>query len=112
MTAIITAPKTEALGPLMITPTVQEYATEDFSSQLVSRSITRFKSGDWGDLDEEDWEMNLDTIRAAEAGNPGGRLMGAYQADGKRLWIITSGYGNQALGQDYCYTVAMHPSEY
>ena len=108
---LISIPNREALGLLVFTSTINEWVA-DRSEVLaaISRKIDLFTSGDWGDLDEDDWQCNIDTIQSDE---PGGRLMGAYKLpDGRRIWIITDGYGNQSLGPDYCHTTVLSPEDY
>jgi hypothetical protein len=108
---LLTIPDREALGLLVFSDTINEWVA-DHSEVLaaISRMVDLFTSGDWGDLDEDDWQCNIDTIQADE---PGGRLMGAYKLpDGRRIWIITDGYGNQSLGPLYCYTTVLAPEDY
>lgn len=74
----------------------------------LSKIIEQYRSGDWGQVDEEDWQTNIDTCKSK-----GGSLMGCYKTfDQTRIWIITSGYGNQRYGRDYCYTTVLFPEEY
>jgi len=108
---LLTLPDPARMGPLLFTATVNDWIA-DRSDVLadISRKIDLFIAGDWGDLSEEDWQANIDTIKSPE---PGGRLMGAYKLnDRRRLWIITSGYGQIHLGLDYCYTTVMAPEDY
>ena len=108
---LLSVPDAACLGPLMFTSTVNSWI-EDRSDILISigQRLDLYRSGDWGDLGEDDWQCNIDTIQSDE---PGGRLMGAYKLpDGRRLWIITDGYGNQSLGHDYCYTTVLSPEDY
>lgn len=110
MTDLITKPAPEKLGLLVFTRTVSTWAEDSSVLAAISRFVDQFKQGDWGDLDEDDWQVNIETIQSPE---PGGRLMGAYKLfNGERLWIITDGYGNQHLGPDYCHTTVLAPEEY
>lgn len=46
--------------------------------------LARHASGDWGDVDPEDWAANDRALHADE------RLLSAYRLpNGERLWIIT-----------------------
>ena len=106
-----TKPNRDQLGFLRFTATIDEWI-QDRSDILagIAQRIDLFTNGDWGDLDEEDWQSNLDTIKSPQ---PGGRLMGAYKLfDGRRIWIITDGYGNSHLGPDCCYTTVLSPDDY
>ena len=108
---LLSVPDAACLGPLLFTSTVNSWI-EDRSDILISigQRLDLYRSGDWGDLGEDDWQCNIDTIQSDESG---GRLMGAYKLpDGRRLWIITDGYGNQSLGHDYCYTTVLSPEDY
>ena len=76
-------------------------------------AMGKFLRRDYGDTCEEDAEANNASIAAAEAGNPGGTVMGSYTTrDGTKLWIICSGFGQHKLGADYCNTTGLFPSEY
>tara|TARA_R100000734_G_scaffold1509_1_gene1572 strand:- start:649 stop:1023 length:375 start_codon:yes stop_codon:yes gene_type:complete len=72
---------------------------------------TRF---DYGNLSKDDIEVNNWT----KENKDGGRLHSSYLTkSGKKVWIITSGYGQQHLNiqykvNDFCYTTIMLPDEY
>ena len=84
----------------------------DFSADAQD-ALGSFMRRDWGDTCEEDSDSNNASIAAAEAGNPGGTVMGSYTTrDGTKLWVLCSGYGQHKLGADYCYTTILFPSEY
>ena len=85
------------LGQLVATPTAL--------SALVSLHVSpwtlvnRHVRGDWGDLDDHDWQENE---RALTAGT---RLLSAYVlGDGTRIWIITEA--------DRSATTLLLPEEY
>jgi predicted transcriptional regulator len=62
-------------------------------------ALTRHMSGDWGEVDEEDWEAN---DRALETN---ARLLSAYiDRHGKKFWIITQA--------DRSSTTILLPEEY
>lgn len=107
---MITMPKLECLGALIFSSCVSFRLENDcqFTADI-TKMIQMFRSGDWGNIDENDWELNVGTCK----NKSGGSLMGAYKTfDNTRIWIITSGYGQQALGRDYCYTTVLFPEEY
>ena len=45
--------------------------------------IMRHRQGDWGDVCEEDAELNNDAVKY------GGRLLSSYLIGDEKLWIIT-----------------------
>ena len=70
------------LGQVVATPGANEsLATAQTSAwELLSRHV----AGDFGDVDAEDWQANLDAI------NGDARILSAYTlTTGDRLWVIT-----------------------
>jgi hypothetical protein len=66
--------------------------------------LARHLRGDWGDLDDEDRNMNDAALI------DGSRLLSAYVTNkGERLWIITEAVGGD--GRRYCTTI-LRSSEY
>lgn len=107
---MLTKPKQQCLGALVWSFGVADRLEKDcqFAADIV-KIVELFRSGDWGDLCEEDWQCNVETCKTSS----GGTLMGAYKTfDKTRIWIITSGYGQEQHGRDYCYTTVMFPEEY
>lgn len=45
--------------------------------------LARHQSGDWGEVDAEDWKANEEALKH------GWRLFSAYEVSGSRVWIIT-----------------------
>jgi len=45
--------------------------------------LLRHISGDWGDVDREDWATNNRALKT------GARLLSAYELHGVKLWIIS-----------------------
>ena len=65
----------------------------------VLAALMRHASGDWGDLNEDDWEANNDALE------DGDRLRSAYSTqDGTRFWIITE--------HDRSVTTVLLPDDY
>jgi hypothetical protein len=60
--------------------------------------IARHAAGDWGDLCEEDRQVN------AQALADGSRLLSAYEIQGAKFWVITEA--------DRSATTVLLPSEY
>lgn len=75
-------------------------AAERLSAADVATAIRRHSSGDWGDVDEHDWEANTLAV------DDGGRILSVYHADsnGERFWVITEA--------DRSVTTVLFPSEY
>lgn len=68
------------LGRVVITAN----ALQTVNSDDVLTSLNRHITGDWGDLEEEDRQVNESALRS------GGRLLSAYRdGTGKQFWIIT-----------------------
>ena len=92
MTSLL-APTWACLGRLIHSQLVSNRSEFDsWFVNEVSKCTDRFRKGDWGDLCEEDYQVNLDTIKAAQAGSPGGTLMGSYKTACPNpviIWIIT-----------------------
>ncbi|MHB8860959.1 MAG: SH3 domain-containing protein [Pirellulaceae bacterium] len=67
------------MGQIVITRS----ALDTLPSQDVHAALRRHAAGDWGDLDEHDWQAN--ELALAD----GSRLFSAYYAQDKKFWIIT-----------------------
>jgi hypothetical protein len=85
------------LGRLLSTPGAIDAMAK--ASQEPMEFIDRHRSGDWGEVDAEDWAANDQAIIHGE------RVLSAYMLkDGVRLWIITEA--------DRAATTILLPSEY
>ena len=82
---------TFSLGQVVATRAVWELIdkNEDFS-KFVTLCMSRYIQNDWGELPEEDWALNDESVRNGE------RLLASYQIPEfieevfeDRLWIIT-----------------------
>lgn len=68
------------LGRVVITSN----ALDTLPSQDIHPALLRHARGDWGELDEQDWQENELSLRSDY------RLLSAYTAsNGKKFWIIT-----------------------
>jgi len=77
--ALVTTPKFP-LGQTIITATANVALPE----LDVIVALQRHQSGDWGDVDNHDRQMNEDSLRN------GSRLFSVYHTtDGTKFWIIT-----------------------
>lgn len=108
---LISKPEPINLGPILMTETVRDWTELDPTiAKQVGQNLSLYMEGDWGSIDEDDWQANIDTIKDPL---PGGRLMGSYRlSDGRILWIITDGYGRFREGLDCCYTTILSPEDY
>ena len=82
-------------GRLLVTPGAIDLLDEDD----IFDAFVRHASGNWGEVDEEDWKANDDALLN------GGRLLSAFaDRNGTRFWIITEA--------DRSSTTILLPKEY
>jgi len=93
------------LGTLVLTRGVNDRVADDAEfAKFVLRSIRRHASGDWGDLCDEDRQMN-DAALERHEGKLQSRLFSAYEHPTfPKLWIITE--------WDESATTVLFPDEY
>ena len=70
-----------AMGRVTITSAA--LATLQEHQHLIMEMLNRHCQGDWGDVCEEDAELNNDAVKY------GGRLLSSYLIGDEKLWIIT-----------------------
>ena len=77
----INKPPLFPLGQVVATPGAIEALEKAKASawDLLSRHV----AGDFGEVDAEDWQANLDAIK------DDARILSAYTLAGERLWVIT-----------------------
>lgn len=69
------------LGTCVITPAAREHlAANDTTAGAL---LTRHATGDWGELDRDDWLENERSIVR------GWRLLSSYPSGGDVVWIVT-----------------------
>jgi hypothetical protein len=86
-----------ALGSVVATPGAIEAMAE--SGQSPEFFLQRHASGDWGQVDQEDWQLNDEAVKE------GTRLLSAYMTlKGRKLWVITE--------WDRSATTILLPEEY
>lgn len=86
-----------ALGRIVSTPGALEALEEAGQDWLTF--LARHATGDWGELDPQDWQENESALEH------GGRLLSAYNlSNGQRLWLITE--------WDRSTTTLLLPAEY
>ena len=86
------------LGQVVATPgAVDALKTEGIQPSVL---LERHETGDWGDLERDDWKANDDAVKT------GGRLFSAYTLPQTqtKLWVITE--------SDRSATTLLLPSEY
>ncbi len=88
------------MGHLLMTRGVNDLVAEDEAfAKFVMSSLTRHRSGDWGNLTDEDKQENELSLKA------GYRLLSAYETKGlPKIWIITEA--------DRSATTILFPDEY
>ena len=92
--------QTFPLGQLVMTRGVNDLVVDDeVFAKFVMTSITRHRSGDWGNLTDEDIQENELSLKE------GYRLLSAYETGGlPKIWIITEA--------DRSATTILFPDEY
>jgi hypothetical protein len=88
------------LGQVVATAGIDSWAKDNPEARVVgiATALRRHAAGDWGDVCDEDKELNNAAVRG-EA-----RLLSAYTIDGEKVWIITE--------WDRSVTTVLFPSEY
>ena len=108
-TNLKTLPK-ECFGTVVTTRAV----ADQLPSALLMRLLDQHFANNWGDLSEDDAQMNAEAVNACE-----GRIMSSYSWPKKiglaeNIWIISYLQSDPELQQspDHCNTTVMFPSEY
>lgn len=92
-------------GDIGCTPGISRMLMEDpVMNDWIADCLYRHLSGDWGDLCDEDREMNDESVRMENEGEMSWRLMSSYSMDDTKIWIITEA--------DRSSTTILLPSEY
>ena len=90
------------LGQLVMTKGIERLIIEDEcdNTQEIAQCIVRHSQGDWGNLCEEDKQLNDSAVE------DGGRILSAYEIGENKvkIWIITEG--------DRSCTTILLPEEY
>ena len=85
------------LGRLVATPGAMDLI-RSAGEDLLPTLLERHRSGDWGDVPDEDARENEFSVKY------GYRIVSSYRLAGERLWIITE--------RDRSATTLLLPSEY
>lgn len=87
------------LGKLVMTSGMSHWAGYDPARmEGILHSVKQHQSGNWGEVDSEDWQAN---DQAVEEGT---RILSSYTLFGKKIWVITE--------WDRSVTTVLFPSEY
>lgn len=70
----------------------------------VASCLERHCTGDWGDISEDDWEMNDESVRQEKERGFPDSLMSNYKFETMDIWIITE--------SDRTITTILLPEEY
>src|SRR5208337_4422509 len=90
-----------SLGRIVATPGAL-HALHD-AAQTSGDFLARHVTGDWGDLDKEDSNLNNAAVIN------GSRILSAYKTrKGERIWVITEAVNG--VGLRYCTTI-LNPEE-
>jgi hypothetical protein len=84
------------LGQIVATPGILELL--ESAEQAPSQFIVRHVSGDWGEICDEDRELNDAALK------DGSRLLSAYTVSNEKIWVITEA--------DRSSTTLLLPSDY
>lgn len=87
------------LGMKVMTRGIQEaIKANTLTDRDIQSILAKHHNGDWGDLEQEDKQMNDDAIVN------GDRILSAYQIRGLKLWVVTE--------WDRSVTTVLLPEEY
>ena len=91
-----------ALGQVVATPGALKALEQ--AGEGVQKFLSRHVAGDWGDLDDEDKQLNDEALKDDS------RLLSAYTlTGGVRIWIITEAVGDDGKRASTCVLL---PEEY
>ena len=93
---VLSGPPKFELGKLYITPGVQEMVARGLNA---ARLLDRHSHGDWGDLSEDDKQLNEEGLKSGDD-----RLLSHYKTEQGRVYIITE--------WDRSVTTILMPEEY
>ena len=75
-------------GPIVMTEGIREIIESGYQDEI-QECLERHESGDWGDLCEEDRQLNDDSLEAERNGDWADSLFSAYDTGFGRIYIIT-----------------------
>jgi hypothetical protein len=99
---VIAIPKPLNLGQIVATPAALEAI--EASGQTAADFLRRHANKDWGDLGDEDKQLNDEALQ------DGSRILSAYRtSNGTKLWVITEAEDDS--GQRAATTILL-PEQY
>ena len=90
-------------GPIVITPGIREMM-ESGCQSTIQTCLDRHRSGDWGDLCDDDKQLNNDSLEAEKNGGYTDSLFSSYETGFGKIYIITE--------CDRSVTTILLPEEY
>lgn len=75
-------------GPIMMTEGIREMMESGHYNEI-NDCLERHRSGDWGNLCDEDRQMNDDALEAERKGEWTDRLFSAYETGFGKIYVIT-----------------------
>ena len=92
-------------GPVMMTPEIKELMSAGHQAiEVVQRCLDRHTEADWGDLCDDDKQLNNDALEAERSGRPTDSLFSSYDTDLRKIYVITE--------CDRLVTTILLPQEY
>ncbi|MDY0236631.1 MAG: hypothetical protein RBR71_11405 [Gudongella sp.] len=92
-------------GSVMMTAGIRNFLEESEENVIkVLECLERHKMCDWGDLSDDDREVNDAAVDLDMKGKPSDRIMSAYDVGENRIWIVTE--------WDRSVTTILFPEEY
>ncbi len=92
-------------GRIVMTRGIADTIEGDISYHSdITTALEKHLSGDWGDLSDDDKQINDDAIIAEQKGEPTDRIFSAYNTKSGKIYIITE--------FDRSVTTILYPSEY
>ncbi len=93
-------------GPVVMTPGIRDIIrTGSDAAELIQRCLDRHTAGDWGDLCDDDKQLNQDSLdEEREKGYTYENLFSSYETDFGKIYIITE--------CDRSVTTILLPQEY
>ena len=92
-------------GPIIMTMGVMEMISARTSAaDAVQNCLDRHCRGDWGDLCDDDKQLNEDSLKAEKEGGFTDSLFSSYETDFGKIYIITE--------CDRSVTTILTPEEY
>lgn len=77
-------------GKLLVTRTVNDYIAEDIGfSKEITNIFKRYLNHDWGEMCEEDKQLNDKAIELEKELSIGERVLAAYNTTKGKVYIIT-----------------------